>query len=104
MTFLLNFPALKSGNIWSSSFASSIESLPKGDLLPAYMTCYSELPLEGEDNVVERHFAGDARILGPSWTRMPALTVRHLGVSVLWSLKMSSGTYGSLVKFPAHMH
>jgi len=68
------------------------------------MTGYSELPLEGENDVVERRFAGDARILGPSWTRMPALTVGHLGVSVLWSLEMSSGAYGSLVKFPAHMH
>ncbi|KAL4068896.1 hypothetical protein V8B97DRAFT_1970583 [Scleroderma yunnanense] len=56
------------------------------------MSGYSELALEDEDGVIERRFSGDAQILGPSWVRLPSLTLGHLGVSVLWSLEMSSAS------------
>ena len=74
-------------------------------LLAPSMTGYSDsLVLDGEDDGGERRFSGEALVLGPLWARLPSLTVGHLGVSVLWSLEMSSGACGSSVTFLAHMY
>ena len=56
------------------------------------MTGFSALPLAedgGEHD--ESHLAGEAKILGPKWLQLPALTVGLLGVQVLWSIEMSYG-------------
>ena len=58
------------------------------------MTGFSALPLAedgGEHD--DSHLAGEAKILGPKWLQLPALTVGLLGVQVLWSVEMSYGTW-----------
>ncbi|KAH8102283.1 MFS general substrate transporter [Cristinia sonorae] len=56
------------------------------------MTGFAALPIAedgGEQD--ESHLAGEAKILGPKWLQLPALTVGLLGVQVLWSVEMSYG-------------
>ncbi|KAG2131037.1 major facilitator superfamily domain-containing protein [Suillus clintonianus] len=54
------------------------------------MTGFSALPFEAEDSLNdESRWIGKARIMGPSSTRLPTLTVGLLGVQVLWSVEMS---------------
>ncbi|KII91533.1 hypothetical protein PLICRDRAFT_156689 [Plicaturopsis crispa FD-325 SS-3] len=56
------------------------------------MTGFNALPIaetggDGDEN--DRHLVGIARIRGPKWSQLPALTVGLLGVQVLWSVEMS---------------
>jgi hypothetical protein len=39
-------------------------------------------------------WAGVAKVLGPRWARLPALTVGLVGAQVLWSIEMA---YGELI-------
>ena len=55
------------------------------------MTGFSALPFV--ENPHESRWIGSARILGPSWTRLPTLTVGLLGVQILWSVEMSYGEW-----------
>ncbi|KAI0686571.1 MFS general substrate transporter [Earliella scabrosa] len=54
---------------------------------------FSGIPLaeEGGDRE-DSHLAGVARILGPRWAQLPAITIGLLGVQVFWSVEMSYGT------------
>ena len=52
------------------------------------MTGFASLPL-AESGPPAAHLAGVSKIRGPTWLRMPALTVGMLGVQVLWSVEMS---------------
>lgn len=56
------------------------------------MTGFSSIPLaeEGGDREDSR-LAGVAKILGPRWAQLPAITVGLLGVQVFWSVEMSYG-------------
>ncbi|TDL20701.1 MFS general substrate transporter [Rickenella mellea] len=45
----------------------------------------AEQGLDGDDI----QWAGVAKILGPKWSQLPALTVGLLGVQVMWSIEMS---------------
>ncbi|KAI6041575.1 major facilitator superfamily domain-containing protein [Pisolithus marmoratus] len=54
------------------------------------MTGSSGLVLADDDGGLDhRHWAGVARVQGPSWARLPSLTVGFFGVQVLWSVEMS---------------
>ncbi|PCH37600.1 MFS general substrate transporter [Wolfiporia cocos MD-104 SS10] len=58
------------------------------------MTGLSTIPLANdighrEDDV---HLSGVARVKGPRWLQLPALTIGLLGVQVFWSIEMSYGT------------
>ncbi|TCD69764.1 hypothetical protein EIP91_006300 [Steccherinum ochraceum] len=53
---------------------------------------FAALPLAEDGGEHEgSHLAGEAKILGPKWLQLPALTVGLLGVQVLWSIEMSYG-------------
>ncbi|EPS95433.1 hypothetical protein FOMPIDRAFT_1054159 [Fomitopsis schrenkii] len=58
------------------------------------MTGFVSIPLAeeggGEHGNVE--MAGVARVLGPRWLQLPALTIGLLGVQMFWSIEMSYGT------------
>ncbi|KAI8980631.1 MFS general substrate transporter [Trametes punicea] len=57
------------------------------------MTGFSAIPLAeegGEHQAVQ--LAGIAKILGPRWAQLPAITIGLLGVQVFWSVEMSYGT------------
>ncbi|RDX45599.1 MFS general substrate transporter [Lentinus brumalis] len=57
------------------------------------MTGFSTIPLAEEGGEREdSHLAGIAKILGPRWAQLPAITVGLLGVQVFWSVEMSYGT------------
>ncbi|KZT01574.1 MFS general substrate transporter [Laetiporus sulphureus 93-53] len=58
------------------------------------MTGFGAIPLaeEGAEDNDDSHLTGVARILGPRWLQLPALTVGLLGVQVFWSIEMSYGT------------
>lgn len=58
------------------------------------MTGFGGLPV-AETNDEAAQWAGTARILGPKWFQLPALTVGLLGVQVLWSVEMSQGACSS---------
>ncbi|KAG6329987.1 hypothetical protein ID866_9101, partial [Astraeus odoratus] len=53
------------------------------------MTGSSGIILAEEDGMERGQLAGVSRILGPSWARLPTLTVGLLGVQILWSVEMS---------------
>ncbi|CCL98734.1 uncharacterized protein FIBRA_00739 [Fibroporia radiculosa] len=58
------------------------------------MTGFAAIPIaeeggEENDNV---HLSGVAKVLGPRWLQLPALTIGLLGVQVFWSIEMSYGT------------
>ncbi|KZP28701.1 MFS general substrate transporter, partial [Athelia psychrophila] len=52
------------------------------------MTGFASLPV-AESGPSNAHLTGQSKILGPSWLRIPSLTVGLLGVRVLWSVEMS---------------
>ncbi|OSD01111.1 MFS general substrate transporter [Trametes coccinea BRFM310] len=57
------------------------------------MTGFSAIPIAeegGEQQGVQ--LAGVAKILGPRWAQLPAITIGLLGVQVFWSVEMSYGT------------
>lgn len=56
------------------------------------MTGFSGLPVadEGADSDDVR-WSGVARILGPKWLQLPALTIGLLGVQLMWSVEMAYG-------------
>ncbi|OJT09996.1 General alpha-glucoside permease [Trametes pubescens] len=57
------------------------------------MTGFSSIPLAEEGGEREgAHLAGVAKILGPRWAQLPAITIGLLGVQVFWSVEMSYGT------------
>ncbi|OCH90826.1 MFS general substrate transporter [Obba rivulosa] len=57
------------------------------------MTGFSALPLAEDGGEHDStHLAGVAKIIGPKWSRLPAITIGLLGVQVLWSIEMSYGT------------
>ncbi|KAI0628935.1 MFS general substrate transporter [Trametes polyzona] len=56
------------------------------------MTGFSSIPLAEEGGGEGAHLAGVAKILGPRWAQLPAITVGLLGVQVFWSVEMSYGT------------
>ena len=63
------------------------------------MTGFASIPLaeeggSGEHGNVE--LAGIARVLGPRWLQLPALTVGLLGVQMFWSIEMSYGEHSVL--------
>ncbi|KAH9915143.1 MFS general substrate transporter [Epithele typhae] len=53
---------------------------------------FSSLPGAEEGGLHGAHLAGVARILGPRWAQLPAITIGLLGVQVFWSVEMSYGT------------
>lgn len=59
------------------------------------MTGFAAIPLAeeggGEHGNVE--LAGVARVLGPRWLQLPALTIGLLGVQMFWSIEMSYGEH-----------
>lgn len=56
------------------------------------MTGFSSIPLAEEGGEREgAHLAGVAKILGPRWAQLPAITIGLLGVQVFWSVEMSYG-------------
>lgn len=60
------------------------------------MTGFAALPVSEEDTSDTSQWAGVAKILGPRWAQLPALTVGLLGVQVMWSVEMSYGEHSSL--------
>jgi solute carrier family 45 protein 1/2/4 len=59
------------------------------------MTGFSSLPLaEDGHRDQQQQFRGVARILGPRWAQLPAITIGLLGVQIFWSVEMS---YGALL-------
>ncbi|KAI0365167.1 MFS general substrate transporter [Pilatotrama ljubarskyi] len=57
------------------------------------MTGFSSIPLAEEGGEHDRaQLAGVAKILGPRWAQLPAITIGLLGVQVFWSVEMSYGT------------
>ena len=62
------------------------------------MTGFASIPLAeeggGEHGNVE--LAGVARVLGPRWLQLPALTIGLLGVQMFWSIEMSYGEHSRL--------
>ena len=57
------------------------------------MTGFSGLPVAEDTDDGATQWAGTARILGPKWFQLPALTVGLLGVQVLWSVEMSQSEF-----------
>lgn len=57
------------------------------------MTGFASIPLaeEGGGEHSNTRLAGVARVLGPRWLQLPALTIGLLGVQVFWSIEMSYG-------------
>lgn len=54
------------------------------------MTGFSSIPLAEEGGERDgAHLAGVAKILGPRWAQLPAITIGLLGVQVFWSVEMS---------------
>ena len=45
-------------------------------------------PISLDDHSHTQKFVGKARVIGPKWTHMPALTIGLLGVSIFWSVEM----------------
>ncbi|KAH9857374.1 MFS general substrate transporter [Lenzites betulinus] len=57
------------------------------------MTGFSSIPLAEEGGSRDgAHLAGVAKILGPRWAQLPAITLGLLGVQVFWSVEMSYAT------------
>ncbi|KAI0640511.1 MFS general substrate transporter [Trametes meyenii] len=56
------------------------------------MTGFSAIPLAEDGGDHGAQLAGIARILGPRWAQLPAITIGLLGVQVFWSVEMSYGT------------
>ncbi|KAI0658261.1 MFS general substrate transporter [Cubamyces menziesii] len=57
------------------------------------MTGFSAIPLAEEGGHQQGlQLAGVAKILGPRWAQLPAITIGLLGVQVFWSVEMSYGT------------
>ncbi|KAI0355283.1 MFS general substrate transporter [Trametes cingulata] len=57
------------------------------------MTGFSSIPLAEEGGARDgAQLAGVAKILGPRWAQLPAITIGLLGVQVFWSVEMSYGT------------
>ena len=56
------------------------------------MTGFAAVPFadEAQDDH-DRRWAGVGRVVGPTWTHLPSLTVGLLGVQMLWSVEMSYG-------------
>lgn len=56
-------------------------------------------PVTGADDAelaVERHgvqWVGTPGVKGPSWAKLPLLTVGMLGTQVVWSIEMAYGGY-----------
>ena len=59
----------------------------KETLLFRAMTGFASLPLS-EHNTSHKRFRGSPRILGPSWSHLPTLTIGLLGVQIFWSVEM----------------
>ena len=51
---------------------------------------FSAIPV-AEQGGHDAHLAGIARILGPRWAQLTAITIGLLGVQVFWSVEMSYG-------------
>ena len=57
------------------------------------MTGFSTLPTRGDEGALRNmQWSGEPKVLGPSWLRMPLLTVGMLGLQIIWSVEMSYGT------------
>ncbi|THH15535.1 hypothetical protein EW146_g4950 [Bondarzewia mesenterica] len=57
------------------------------------MTGFAALPSADETGMTETaQWAGIAKILGPRWAQLPALTVGLVGVQLMWSVEMSYAT------------
>ncbi|KAH9930693.1 MFS general substrate transporter [Fomitopsis serialis] len=57
------------------------------------MTGFVSIPLAEEGGERSNtQLAGVAKVLGPRWLQLPALTIGLLGVQVFWSIEMSYGT------------
>ncbi|KAI0943211.1 hypothetical protein AcW1_002427 [Taiwanofungus camphoratus] len=62
------------------------------------MTGFAALPLAehggggGGSSAHSPHLVGVAKVLGPRWLQLPALTLGLLGVQVFWSIEMSYAT------------
>ncbi|KAI0640369.1 hypothetical protein C8Q79DRAFT_921838 [Trametes meyenii] len=56
------------------------------------MTGFSAIPLAEDGGDHGAQLAGIARILGPRWAQLPAITIGLLGVQVFWSVEMSYST------------
>ncbi|KAI0665836.1 hypothetical protein C8Q78DRAFT_1072817 [Trametes maxima] len=56
------------------------------------MTGFSAIPLAEDGGDHGAQLAGIARICGPRWAQLPAITIGLLGVQVFWSVEMSYGT------------
>ncbi|KZT71321.1 MFS general substrate transporter [Daedalea quercina L-15889] len=58
------------------------------------MTGFAAIPLapEGGSEHSNAQLTGVAKVLGPRWLQLPALTIGLLGVQVFWSIEMSYGT------------
>lgn len=71
------------------------------------MTGFAALPLAehggggGGSSAHSPHLVGVAKVLGPRWLQLPALTLGLLGVQVFWSIEMSYGACPLLSPSPS---
>jgi len=56
------------------------------------MTGFSALQIADESTLEDStQWAGVSKVLGPSWARLPTLTIGLMGVQVMWSIEMAYG-------------
>ena len=56
------------------------------------MTGFGALSIDDESALEgSAQWAGVAKVLGPPWARLPAVTIGFLGAQVMWSVEMAYG-------------